>query len=130
MRMTRWWKALGALAIGAAALLLEAGPAAAADEKLMLELKARMDRLEKENKELEQKLQSKPIQISGTVPAAPAAPVDVEKERINKQVDAYLKQKDDKKKAEEKAKKDQEEAEGYKVGSQFGMTVRWNPDQG
>src|SRR5262249_51242480 len=108
-------------AIGAAVLLLEVGPAVAGDDQVLLEMKARLDKLEKQNEELRQKLESKPIQISATAPAAPA---DVDKEKINKQIDAYLKQKDDKKKAA------QEEAEGFKVGSSLGISTRWNPDQG
>ena len=72
--------------------------------------------------------------LSG-LPAPPGQPApykaaDPDKEKINKQVDAYLKQKDEKKKQEDKAKADKLDAEGDVVGSDLTLKPRWRSDYG
>jgi phosphate-selective porin OprO/OprP len=128
MRVMAWRKPVGVLLCGTVMALLAAGPAAA-DDKMIEELKARLDKLEKQNEELRNKLT---IPISG-----PYKPEPAEGKSITKIVDDYLKEKDAKKKAEEECKKAEKEAEklakeeeGYKVGSDLGLKVRWNPSQG
>jgi phosphate-selective porin OprO/OprP len=117
----KWHKAVGALVFGTAAVLLMVGPAVADDQQMLLELKARLDKLEKDNSALKQRLSGQP---------APYQAAEPEKEKINKAVDAYLKAKDDKKKEEEKAKEAQKEIEGVAVGSDTSIKARWNLDQG
>jgi phosphate-selective porin OprO/OprP len=122
MRAGGWRKAVGALVCGAAVVLTTVGPAAA-DDKALDELKARLDRLERQNEDLRQKL-------SNANNPAPYQPVQGDKEKINKMIDSYMKEKEEKKKAEPKAPPASESEEGYKVGSSLGMSVRWNPAQG
>jgi phosphate-selective porin OprO/OprP len=130
MRTSWWRKASGVLAIGAVLVLLAAGPAAAEDKsvedlKATLEaMKARMDRLEKQNDELKRG-QHTPASYNAYAPASEPG-----KDQINKIVDDYLKQKDEKQKAAEKEKALQIENEGYKVGSETSIKTRWNLDQG
>jgi len=103
-------------------VLFLGGAAVADDQQILLELKARLDKLEKDNIELKNKLEGKvssPAKTEGP-------PSDVQKEAMNKQIDAYLK---DKAKVE-KDKKEQEakikEVEGFEVGKQLDMKARWN----
>ena len=140
MRGTRWSKPWGLLALGAALVALAGGPARAADDKVVEDLKAtleavkaRLERLEKQNEELKRARQP---------PATPEAPGgEPSPEKLNKMVDSYLekreekkkvedKEKEEKKKAEDKLKAEQKEAEGYKVGSETDTKSRWNLDQG
>src|SRR5262249_54473136 len=97
-------RALGALVCGAAIVLLGAGQTQAADDDDTLKLlKERLDRLEKQNEELRQKLDG------GVV--APYKAADPDKEKVNKMIDFYLKDKEKKgkeKKKTEDAKKDAE----------------------
>ena len=124
--MRRNWliKGAGMLACGLAIITLTVGTAAAADDKILEQLKARLDALEQQNKDLQEKVKnSGPYQ-----PVYQEMPVreDMEKERINKQVDTFLKEKDAKKKAEDDAKARQKEEEGHVVGSDLNMTAKWN----
>jgi phosphate-selective porin OprO/OprP len=131
MRAKRWRKAAGVLIVGVVAVMLAVGPAAAEDPTLQ-ELKARLDRLEKQNEELKRKLEVAPAAYQ-PAPYTPAPEPDKEKkekEKINKMVDSYLKEKDAKKKKEDDAKALQKEQEGYKVGSITDLKARWNLDQG
>ncbi len=127
MRASMWRKALGVLVCGTALVLAAVGTASA-DDKLIEEMKARLDKLEKQNEELRQKVGD------GTSPvmhdSGPYKPEVAGKEAINKIVETYLKEKESQKKAEADAKKAKEEEEGYKVGSDLGLTVRWNAAQG
>jgi phosphate-selective porin OprO/OprP len=135
-----WRKAVGVL-ICCTAVLSLGGGRAAADDKLLEQLKARLDkmeqqdeenrkllqRLEKQNDDLRQKLG----EVSTPNPYRPTtAGKDVEKEKIEKVIDSFLQDKEAKKKAEEEAKAAQQEEEGSKVGSDLGLTARWNPQQG
>jgi phosphate-selective porin OprO/OprP len=124
MSPTTWRKFAGAIALGTVAVLMLAGAAAADDQQLLLELKARLDRLERDNAELRNKLDAKPA------PKAEAPPKDVQKEVIDKRVDAYLKEKEEKKMRAEKLKADMQEAEGFTVGSDLGLKARWRNDYG
>ena len=106
------------LACGLAMIALTVGTATAADDKVLEQLKARLDALEQQNKDLMER-----VKVNG-----PYQPVyqeqkedkaKTEKEKINKQVDAYLKEKDTKKKGEDEAKVAAKEAEGHEVGKQL-----------
>jgi phosphate-selective porin OprO/OprP len=122
MRVGGWRKTLGVLVCGTAVVLLAGGPVAA-DDKALEELKARLDRLEKQNEDLRTKL---------TTVGAPAPyQADTgEKEKINKMIDSYMQEKEAAKKAAPPPTPAPETEEGFKVGSSLGMSVRWNPAQG
>jgi phosphate-selective porin OprO/OprP len=116
--------------ICSAAVLALAGGSATADDKMLEELKARLDRLEKQNEELRKKLSENGGSGPYKPDDGPPADKEKEKEKINKMIDSYLEKKEKKKKDDEKAKADQQEEEGYKVGADLGLTARWNPQQG
>jgi phosphate-selective porin OprO/OprP len=110
--------------------LLAAGPARA-DDPALAELKARLDRLEKQNEELRQKLQ----EINTQGPYKPDDEAKQEKERVKKILGDYMKERDEKKKKDDEKKKKDEEAEkkrkeekGYEVGTVLGMTGRYDPE--
>ena len=72
MRGARWSKPLGLLARGAALVALAGGPARAADDKVVEDLKAtleavkaRLERVEKQNEELRQKVGESQIAAPG-----------------------------------------------------------------
>jgi phosphate-selective porin OprO/OprP len=118
--------AFGVVAVGLAGT-------ARADEKALIE---RLEKLEKQNEELRKKLEGMPVvpaQMPGTTPGTPApwpgdpkAAEKAEKEKINKQIDTYLKEKD----AQKKAEKAEKEASGIRIGSDLSIQARWRPDQG
>src|SRR4051794_27644452 len=86
MRLTFWRKAAAVLVSTAALALFGVAPAVADDQQILLELKARLDKLEKANAELQQKLDSKIVPASQpavTIPGPYKAP-EVPKEEINK----------------------------------------------
>jgi phosphate-selective porin OprO/OprP len=101
------------------ALGLVAGPVRAADDKILQEMKERLDRLEKQNDELRQKVH----ELSG---ASAGSVEQKEKEKVNAIVDSYLKDRDKKKEEEEKQKAALKEAEGFEVGKQLDAKARWN----
>jgi phosphate-selective porin OprO/OprP len=122
-------------AAGCVGLALASGPVRADDSKEIQEIKARMERLEKQNADLISALQAQQLRQAQTVqvmqqpdgaPAgtgsSPAAPRD---KAMEKQIDDYLKKlKDD----EANKKKEEEEkklAEGYVVGSDTKGGLKW-----
>jgi phosphate-selective porin OprO/OprP len=151
----QWRKFLGLLFLGGtAAALLGGGSAYAADKDdlsaLQQQLEAQKQQLEQQKQMLDE-LQKKLGQVTqptltpaDPIPGLPPAPVPVappaaspEKDTIEKIVSDYLKKKDEEKKAKdekEKAEKEAEklakEEEGFKVGSDLSMSVRWNPLNG
>jgi phosphate-selective porin OprO/OprP len=118
-----WRRALGALGCCVGILLLANSPARAADDKVLAELLQRLDKLEKQNQELQNRL-------AGLGAPGGGKTAEQEKEALRKAIDDYQKDKDKKKKQEDDAKKAQQEAEGYKVGTDLGLTARWRPEQG
>src|SRR5262249_53192289 len=112
-----------------------------ADDPLLEQLKARLDKMEKQDEEnrrrverlekVNEELRKKLGEISSPNPYRPVTvEKNLEKEKMNKVIDSYLQNKEEKKKAEEKAKAAQQEEEGFRVGSDLGLTARWNPQQG
>jgi hypothetical protein len=130
---TIWWRSrLATWAFGAAFLgLLSAGRVPAqAPPPPPDDLRARMEKLEQENKAMSDRLQQ--VLSGGPVQAAAARTED--EKRIQQLVadavrahDEEKKRADDKKKADEQAKKD---AEGYVIGTDLGMTGTWRPTTG
>ena len=100
-------------------------------------VQARLDRLEKQNQELTLQLQRLQATPTSATPAAPVAgpptqlPATVPEdggatdERVKKLILDREKEIADKKKADEAAAKQKAEEEGYKVGTDLGMTARW-----
>src|SRR5262249_37568308 len=96
-------------------------------------IKARMDRLEKQNQELMQQLQR--LQMTPTAPPNPpqaqspgalqTSEGGVTKEEVKKIISEVDKEKADKKKADEEAAKKKAEEEGYKVGSDLKFSATW-----
>ncbi len=123
------WRFL--LSVGLALGLSPKAPAQAPPDD---DLKARIERLEKQNQELLEALKrlqtvpTSPItgfhQPSNALPAAEQGGLG--KEDVKKIVGDYLKGQEEKKKAADAALKQKEEEEGYKVGTNLKMNVRWN----
>ncbi len=87
------------------------------------DLRARIERLEKQNQELMHALQNVSTQgdSGGKEGAAPLG-----RDQVQKIVGDYLKQKDSAKKAEEEAKKARAEEEGYKIGTDLKVSASFN----
>src|SRR5207302_1489062 len=64
------------------------------------------------------------------LPAAANTAAPVDKGSVEQMIADYLKRQDDAKKSHEAAESARKEAEGYKVGTDLGMSVRWNPLNG
>jgi phosphate-selective porin OprO/OprP len=122
-RMGVWRRALGALVCCGGILLLANGPVRAADDKVLAELLQRLEKLEKQNQELQDRL------AGMSAPGAGKAQ-EQEKKALHKAIEEYQKDKEKKKKQEDDAKKAKEEAEGYKIGTDLGLTARWRQEQG
>jgi phosphate-selective porin len=93
------------------------------------DLKARVERLERQNQELMdalKKLQSSQAAVAEqpTSTSATGQP-SLDKNDVQKIVGDYLQSVEAKKQAEKAAAKQKEEEEGYKVGTDLGMSVRW-----
>jgi phosphate-selective porin OprO/OprP len=127
MRKNWFVKGAGMLACGLAIVALTVGKAGAADDKVLEQLKARLDALEQQNKDLQEKVKT----------AGPYQPVYqdsdtknesqmTEKARINEHVDAYLKEKDAKTKTADDAKAKSLADEGSVIGSDLNMSAKWN----
>ncbi|MFO0879003.1 MAG: porin [Gemmataceae bacterium] len=116
---------LAGLAVCAVGILMLSVGAAGADDRLLLEMKARLDKLEKQNEDLRKQLQ----EIGGGGPYRPDKSIDDDKkkeqDKVEKLIDNYLKEKDKKKKEEETKK----ETEGYEVGKQLDFKGKWQNNQ-
>ena len=88
------------------------------------EMKARLDRLEKQNEELLKALQAQPASRPSTVVTEQAGGLN--KDEVQKIVGDYLGQRDAAAKAADVAKKADADAKGFTVGSNLGMTAKWN----
>ena len=125
----RWCASALAAAIGTVVLFCTAGVANAADDRVVEqligrldEMKARLERVEKQNDELRN---GQPGAPPGIAPVA-AEPAKGEKERVNSLIDSYMRDKAAAKKAEDDQKAKQVQDEGVAVGSVLGMTPVWN----
>jgi hypothetical protein len=94
------------------------------------DLRARMEKLEQENKAMSDRIQ----QLLSGAPVQAAAARTEDERRLQQMVADAVKAQDDakkaaedKKKADEQAKKD---AEGYAIGSDLGLTAKWRPTSG
>ncbi len=117
------------LAVGL--LLLAAGPAHA-DDKLLQELKERLDRLEKRNDRLEkqnEELRKQLLEPGRVAPYKVEKEEKAEKEKIEQVIDTYLKDRDAKKKQDDEKKAKQKEEEGFEVGKQLDAKARWQNSQ-
>ena len=103
-------------------------------ETRLRKLEELTEKLEKQNQKLaeqNEKLEKQNQQLQTVAPvaadAAPAdaAPAPVKPDEVKKLVDGYLKEKDDKKKADDAVKKAQQEADGYEVGSDLNLKTTW-----
>jgi phosphate-selective porin OprO and OprP len=119
-------KGAGMLACGLAMITLTVGPAHAADDKMLEQLKARMDALEQQNKDLQDKLKSagpyQPVYQQETKNEATIT----EKQKINEHIDAYLQDRDAKTKTADDAKAKLLADEGFVVASDLSMKAQWN----
>src|SRR5262245_13224056 len=108
------WKSRACAAVGAvAALLLAAGSACAGDPEIA-ELRARMEKLEKENAAVQQALHTREA-----VPVGLGNPGGASQQDVRKMVDEALKDKEVKDKA-------QKSADGYyQVGTDLSMSASW-----
>ena len=109
--------------------VVPAPPAAPASD----DLKARIDRLERQNQELLNTLKAmqapSPVALQNQLPPAegggPREESSLSKNAVQKMVGEYLKDRDEKKTKDDEAKKKQEKEKGFVVGSQLGMTATW-----
>jgi phosphate-selective porin OprO/OprP len=134
-----WRTFLRLMFAGGAAAALFGGGAARPDEGA--DVRALRQQFEQQKKELEEQqklldsLQERVKQVGAPTRAVPAPEAGAgelppvpppDKGAVEKIIGDYLKQRDDAKKAADAAAKAQAEAEGYKVGTDLGMTARWN----
>jgi hypothetical protein len=129
-------KRLARHALCGAALLTVANTAHAQQPDPTAELRARIERLEKQNEELLQALRQ--LQ-TGTNPALNVGSMDnagsmdkvtpLGKQEVQKIVSDYLKERDEKKKADEAKTKQEEADKGFVVGKDLGLTARWTGHQ-
>jgi phosphate-selective porin OprO/OprP len=124
-RATKWRKVAGILAFGAVAVTLTLGSAVGQTpepfQDPLAELKARLDKLEKDNAALKKQLEGKKD--------GPYKAEDVEKkekEKINKQIDSYMKDREKKDKEKKEKEEKKKEEEGFEVGKQLDFKARWN----
>src|SRR5579884_2370347 len=90
-------------------------------------MKARLEALEQQNRELQERLKSG---VPIAVEAAPGAAAAPENKAVEKIVDDYMKKKEEAK-AKAAAEKARTDNEGYKVGTILdGATVQWDPNIG
>jgi phosphate-selective porin OprO and OprP len=126
---------IGMAAGGGLALLLSTGYVHA-DPNELDEMKARIEKLEKQNEELRQLLMNnlRPAAPdgNGASQAPPADGAAPDKKQVEKIVVDVIKEQDKKKKDDDKKKKDEEdkkkkeaEEKGYDVGSDPKMTAQW-----
>jgi phosphate-selective porin OprO/OprP len=87
------------------------------------DLRARIERLERQNQELMRALQSTSTQGGGEAAGAGGG---VGKDEVQKIVSDYLASREAAKKQEESAKKAADEADGYRVGSLMNVTAKFN----
>src|SRR5262245_23686623 len=124
--LKRWFACAAAAAwLGLSPLAL---PQAHAEDKEDLKaLLQRLDKLEKQNQQLQQRLQDieTPVIQESAGAVAPGGKA-AEGADLKKAIDTYLKEKDDKKKAEDEAKKKQAELEGTEVGHDLKMSAKWD----
>jgi len=95
------------------------------------DLKARIERLEKQNQELMQLLKNQQV-IQAQPSTAPAGDTAVRKivGDYLKEQEAAKKKADDAKKEADDAKKKEAEEKGHEVGSDLKLGLRWNPSNG
>ena len=114
----RRFAALGCVAVTAAGAVYAQDPlpqVPASDP--IAELKARLDRLEQENKELRQIVrEGNPVNFQ---------PPSADKKDVEKIVADYIKADEKKKKDAEDKKKKEEADKGFEVGKDFSMTASW-----
>ncbi len=109
------WLVVFAMMVGFAAA---AEPTPADTAKIINELKARLDALEKQNQELKQTLDKAGIGPDGEREADAGA--------VQKIVDDYFKQKEAKKKKADEDARLKKEEEGFTVGDQLDMKAKWD----
>ena len=90
-------------------------------------LKAQLESLQRQFDELKHQINNQSAQ-----PAQVPRDGDVKLDdgAVKRLVDGYLREKEQKRKEEEEAAKAKIDAEGYKVGTDLGMAVRWGQDPG
>lgn len=116
------------LQVGTLVVLLLAAVPAAADDKEMEELRARIERLEKQNQDLLRALEN--LSRPGNLPP-PGEPKQEETkpadpEAVKKIVGEYIKEQEEKKKKEEEKKKKEAEEQGSVVGEDRDFKASYN----
>ncbi len=123
-----WRRFVRLLAVGGVTGVLLVGGQARADDKDTEALRQRLERLEKQNEELQNALKKilDKTQETAAEDGKPAKAAEPDKKSVEKIVGDVLKERDEKKKKEDEAKKAKEEEEGHKVGSDLKLSARWN----
>jgi phosphate-selective porin OprO and OprP len=115
------WNTVKAL-VGSAGLALAICPGVArAEDPTVEELKARLDRLEKQNEYLQKVIEAGGIQAAGT-----SAAIGQNKAEVEKIIADYMKTRETAAKAAEAKAKLEADAKGYEVGSDLKFNARWN----
>jgi phosphate-selective porin OprO/OprP len=123
--MARSIRLCGLLLAGTTLVFLGIGPVRAQTSSLE-ELKARLEKVERENEEL-RRLAAEHFQAASSktalpVPPAPAAP---DQKQVENLVTDYIKEQDKKKKDEDEKKTQEARDKGYDVGSDPKMAAAW-----
>ncbi len=128
-----WRKFVRMLFIGGAVLALAGGCGIAragddaqqtAQQKAILE---RLDRLERENQQLKAAIGATTVDDGGIKAAPDKNLPPIDPKAVEKIIGDYMKKQEEAKKASDAAAKAQADADGYKVGTNLGMSTRWNP---
>jgi phosphate-selective porin OprO/OprP len=122
---------------GGVATALLSGPAYADDKDDLRALKEQLEAQKKQIEELQKqvgKINLPPVGEATAEGPAGDAPVQAQAKpdvsSVEKIVGDYLKRRDEEKKKKEDEEKAQKAEEGFKVGSDLKMNVRWNPANG
>lgn len=122
---TYWCRRLSRCLLGMGLLILTLHSPVRAEDKEVQELKARLDKLEKQNEQLLRALEELRKGPPGGQPS-PKPVGEADPEAVRKIVEQYLKDEAEQRKQQEEARKAEAEANGSEVGKDLDMKVKWN----
>lgn len=112
-------RGLAGMLICAVGVGLSAAGSATADDRVIEELKRRLDLLEKQNEDLRKKVEGEKSE----------GREDREKEKLRKEIESHLKDLEKQKKEADERKAREREAAGFEVGKLLDFKARWQRNQ-